>query len=187
MQVARQKRQALFGMHGVAVEANARAELADTAWISIEDYYVSVCHHAQDSPGSITVRWQTDILLVKHLHDEMFRLSQGDEKAKPGVPPIRGKWLCMMTSQATRTVCCLVRANLGTCFIHAGLAKSQFDAGKRGPAERSFELARSSHDAMVRFVEKVEDQAQRDEIQIKLVHLRHKLDFLQWQLNPKPA
>jgi hypothetical protein len=93
-----------------------------------------------------------------------------------------------MTASQTRTVCsALVRANLGTCFIHAGLAKSQFEAGKRGLAERSFQLARSSHDAILRFVNRVEDEGQRHEVQTKLVDLRLKLDFLQWQLNLEPA
>jgi hypothetical protein len=93
----------------------------------------------------------------------------------------------MSTSQAARTVFCLVQANLGTCFIHAGLAKSQFEAGKRGLAVRSFHLAWSSHDSMLRFVGKVEDELQRNEVQTQLVRLREELDILEWKLNPEPV
>ena len=92
-----------------------------------------------------------------------------------------------MTSdnQERQTVCCeIVRANLGTCFTHAGLAKCEFEAGKRGLAERSFGLARSSHDAMLRFLGRVEDEELRDEVQAKLGQLREKLDVLQRQLRP---
>lgn len=91
----------------------------------------------------------------------------------------------MSSSEATRTVCCLLRANLGTCFVHTGLAKIQFEAGKRGLAERSVQMARSSHDSILRFVERVEDERQRNEILTQLVHLRQRLDLLQWQLSPE--
>jgi hypothetical protein len=90
--------------------------------------------------------------------------------------------------QETRAVCYeLVRANLRTCFIHAGLAKTEFEAGKRGLAERSLDLARSSHEAMLRFLGRVEDERQRHEVQTKLGQLREKLDLLQRQLNPEPG
>ncbi len=95
----------------------------------------------------------------------------------------------MTTNDQERRAVCneLVRANLGTCFAHAGLAKSEFEAGKRGPAERSFGLARSSHEAMLRFLGRVEDEGQRHEVQTKLRQLREKLDLLQRQLHPEPA
>jgi hypothetical protein len=95
----------------------------------------------------------------------------------------------MTTNDQKRRALCyeLVRANLGTCFTHAGLAKSQLDAGKRGLAERSFGLARSSHEAMLRFLGRVEDEGQRHEVQTKLGQLREKLDVLQRQLHPEPV
>lgn len=91
----------------------------------------------------------------------------------------------MIHREGKQTVCCeIVRANLGTCFVHVGLAKSQLEAGKRGTAESSFGLARSGYDAMLRFLGRVEDQCQREEVNLKLMQLGEKLDFLQWQLRP---
>lgn len=91
----------------------------------------------------------------------------------------------MVTGQATRTLCNeLVRANFGTCFVFVELAKSELKAGKFRPAERFLGLARSSHDAMRRFLGKVEDEKQRDEIRANLVHLEEKLALLQGQLKP---
>jgi hypothetical protein len=91
----------------------------------------------------------------------------------------------MIHREGKQTVCCeIVRANLGTCFVHVGLAKSQLEAGKRGTAESSFGLARSGYDAMLRFLGRVEDQCQREEVHLKLVQLGEKLDFLQWKLKP---
>jgi hypothetical protein len=93
-----------------------------------------------------------------------------------------------INDQKRRAVCNeLARANLGICFTHAGLAKCEFEAGKRSLAERSFGLARSSHDAMQRFLGQVEDEGQRHEVQAKLHQLREKLDLLQRQLHPEPA
>jgi hypothetical protein len=88
-------------------------------------------------------------------------------------------------SQAT--LCCeLLRANIGTCFMYAGLAKAELDAGKRVLAERSLGLARSSHEAIMRFLGKMEDEHQRNEFFPKLAQLREKLDLLRLQLNPAP-
>ncbi len=94
----------------------------------------------------------------------------------------------MITSQATRTLCNeLVRTNVGTCFVYAGLAKSELNAGKRKLAERSFGLACSSHEAILRFLGKVEDERERNEIQGNLVQLGNKLDLLRGQLKPEPV
>lgn len=91
----------------------------------------------------------------------------------------------MVTGQAPRTLCNdLVRANLGTCFVYAGLAKSELKAGKLKPAERFLGLARSRYEAMLRFLGKVEDETQRNEIRANLVHLEEKLALLQGQLTP---
>jgi hypothetical protein len=91
----------------------------------------------------------------------------------------------MINREGKQTVCCeIARANLGTCFVHAGLAKSQLEAGKRGFAEQSFGLARSGHEAILRFLGRVEDQCQREDVHLKLAQLGEKLDHLQWQLKP---
>jgi len=91
-----------------------------------------------------------------------------------------------MTSQLSRTVCNeVVRANLGTCFIYMGLAKSELKAGKRALAEQSLGLARSSHAAILRFLGRLEDEGQRSEVQTNLVQLGKNLDLLQGQLEPQ--
>jgi hypothetical protein len=91
----------------------------------------------------------------------------------------------MIHREGKKTICCeIVRANLGTCFVHAGFAKSELEAGRRGMAESSFGLARSGYDAMLRFLGRVEDQCQREEVHLKLVQLGEKLEFLQWKLKP---
>lgn len=94
----------------------------------------------------------------------------------------------MITGQATRNICnALARANLRTCFLYAGLAKSELKAGNQRLAERSFGLARSSHEAILRFMGKLEDERQRNEIRANLIQLEKKLDLLQGQLKPKPV
>jgi hypothetical protein len=94
----------------------------------------------------------------------------------------------MSTRQATRALCNqLIRVNLGTCFLYAGLAKSELQAGQRRLAERSFGLARSSHEAIQRFLGKLEDERQRNEVETHLVRLGEKLDLLQGQLKPEPG
>jgi hypothetical protein len=91
----------------------------------------------------------------------------------------------MVTGHASRALCNeLVRANLGTCFVYAGLAKTELKAGRVKLAERFLGLARSSHGAMLRFLAKVEDEKQRNEIRANLVHLEEKLAVLYGQLNP---
>jgi hypothetical protein len=94
--------------------------------------------------------------------------------------------LRMITGYGTRNLCIeLVRANLGTCFVYAGLALSELEAGKRALAVRSFGLARSSHGAILRFLGKLEDERHRNEIRTNLVQLEKKLDLLQRQLQPE--
>jgi hypothetical protein len=94
----------------------------------------------------------------------------------------------MITGQATRNICnALVRANLGTCFMYAGLAKSELKAGNHVLAERSFGLARSSHGAILRFMGKLDDERQHNEIRTHLIQLEEKLDLLQGQLRTEPV
>jgi len=66
--------------------------------------------------------------------------------------------------------------------MYAGLAKSELNEGKLRLAEQSFGLAKSSHEAILRFVGKLEDEGQRNEIQANLVQLGEKLDVLRGQL-----
>ena len=69
----------------------------------------------------------------------------------------------MLTGQATRALCNqLVRVNLGTCFLYAGLANTELRAGERRLAERSLALARSSQAAIQRFLYKMDDEPQRN-------------------------
>jgi hypothetical protein len=80
----------------------------------------------------------------------------------------------------------LIRNNLDTCFIFAGLAKHEIEAGKRGPAERAFGCAQCSYEAILRFLNIVGDEEQRREVQTKVLQLREGLDFLTRELS-KPA
>jgi hypothetical protein len=93
----------------------------------------------------------------------------------------------MTSNNENRQLVCnqIVRANLGTCFTHAGLAKSAFEAGQQGLAERSLVMARSSHESTLRFLGHVEDEGQRDEVQTMLSQLGEKLDVLQRQMHPE--
>jgi hypothetical protein len=94
----------------------------------------------------------------------------------------------MITGQATRNLCNeLVRVNLGICFMYAGLAKSELNAGKQRLAERSFGLARSSHEAILRFLGKLEDERLRSEIQTNLIQLEQRLDLLRGHFKPEPV
>jgi hypothetical protein len=72
----------------------------------------------------------------------------------------------------------------GRALFTPGLRKSELKAGKFRLAEQSLGLARSRYDAMLRFLGKVEDEKQRDEIRANLVHLEEKLALLQGQLKP---
>jgi hypothetical protein len=68
--------------------------------------------------------------------------------------------------------------------MYVELAKSELQAGQRRLAERSFGMARIGAEALKRFLGKLEEKCQRDEVETKLVKLREKLDLLQGQLNP---
>jgi hypothetical protein len=86
-------------------------------------------------------------------------------------------------SSRTRICRDLMRNNLDTCFMFAGLAKHEFEAGKRGPAERAFGCAQCSYEAILRFLNTVENEEQRSEVQTKVLQLREGLDFLTRELH----
>jgi hypothetical protein len=81
----------------------------------------------------------------------------------------------------------LIRNNLDTCFMFAGLAKHEIEAGKRGPAERAFGCAQCSYEAILRFLKNVENEEQRSEVQTKVLQLREGLDLLTRELNKPEA
>ena len=81
----------------------------------------------------------------------------------------------------------LIRNNLDTCFMFSGLAKHEIEAGKRGPAERAFGCAQCSYEAILRFLNTVENEEQRNEVQTKVLQLREGLDFLTRELNKPEA
>jgi hypothetical protein len=81
----------------------------------------------------------------------------------------------------------LIRNNLDTCFMFAGLAKHEIEAGKRGPAERAFGYAQCSYEAILRFLDTVGNEEQRSEIQPKVIQLREGLEFLTRELNKPEA
>ena len=72
----------------------------------------------------------------------------------------------------------LVRTNLDVCFVFSSLAKYEFEAGRRGQARRTFDCARRSYDAMLRFLNKRENQDTRSVIQMKLAQPYERLAFL---------
>jgi hypothetical protein len=80
-----------------------------------------------------------------------------------------------------------IRNNLDTCFVFAALAKHEVEAGMRGPAERAFGCAQCSYEAIVRFLNMVEDQEQRKEVQNKLIQLGEGLEFLRRELTRTKA
>jgi hypothetical protein len=81
----------------------------------------------------------------------------------------------------------LIRNNLDTCFVYAALAKHEVDTGKRGLAERAFGCAQCSYEAILRFLDRSENQAQRSEIEDKLIQLGLGLDLLKRELNRSGA
>jgi hypothetical protein len=76
----------------------------------------------------------------------------------------------------------LIRSNLDTCFVFAALAKKDVEAGMRGPAERAFGSAQCSYDAILRFLDTVENEEQQGEVRMKLTQLRERLEFLRREL-----
>lgn len=77
----------------------------------------------------------------------------------------------------------LARTHLDTGFIFAGLAKCELETGMRGEAERSFGRARRSFEAILRLLNKVENDLQRSEVQTKVDRLGEELDFLKRALS----
>jgi hypothetical protein len=90
-------------------------------------------------------------------------------------------------SSQTRICRELIRNNLDTCFMFAGLAKHEMEAGKRGPAERAFGCAQCSYEAILRFLNTVENEEQRSEVQPKVLQLREGLELLTRELNKPEA
>lgn len=81
----------------------------------------------------------------------------------------------------------LIRNNLNTCFVFAALAKHEVEARMRGPAERAFDCAQCGYEAILRFLNTVENQEQRREVQNKLIQLGEGLEFLSRELNRTKA
>jgi hypothetical protein len=75
----------------------------------------------------------------------------------------------------------LAQTNLDACFIFAELAKRELQTGRRGQAERSFGRAKSSYEATLQLLNRVENA--KNEVQKKIVCLGEKLDFLRQELN----
>jgi hypothetical protein len=81
----------------------------------------------------------------------------------------------------------LIHNNLDTCFVYAALAKHEVEAGMRGRAERAFGCAKCSYEAILRFLNTIDHQEQRSEVQNKLIQLGQGLDFLKRELDRPEA
>jgi hypothetical protein len=75
----------------------------------------------------------------------------------------------------------LAQTNLASCFIFAELAKRELETGMRGEAERSFGRAQWSYEAILRLLDRVENE--RSEVQKRVESLGEELDFLRQELN----
>ena len=76
----------------------------------------------------------------------------------------------------------LAWTNLDTCFIFAGLAKRELETGVQGQAERALRCAQCGYDSILRFLNKIESEVHRREVQVKLNELRERLEFLSQML-----
>jgi hypothetical protein len=81
----------------------------------------------------------------------------------------------------------LIRNNLDTCFVYAELAKHEVESGMRGRAEHAFGCAQCSYEAILRFLNTIDNREHRSEIENKLSQLSQGLDFLRRELNRPPA
>lgn len=81
------------------------------------------------------------------------------------------------------TVCReLVRSNLGMGFVLVGLARAALQAGKREAVERAGASARGIHDNLLRFLGRIENDVQRNQLEVEVAPLGEKLDSLDGEL-----
>jgi hypothetical protein len=80
------------------------------------------------------------------------------------------------------TVQKLAEGNLVTCFVFAGLARTELDSGNQRAAERSFGQARTSHEAVLRFLARDGHEEHRLVFQAELNQIDKKLDDLKGQI-----
>jgi len=77
----------------------------------------------------------------------------------------------------------LARTHLDTCFIFAGLAKRELQAGMRAEAERLLGRAQYTYEAIRQLLDGVENEQRRSEVQVKLDRLDEEFNFLKHHLN----
>ena len=75
-----------------------------------------------------------------------------------------------------------LQTDLALCSTFVGLVKTELDLGAEEAAERVYNKAEQGHATIERFLPRVEDITQRQEIGHKLIDLRSRLDALKTRL-----